>query len=122
MLQLKRLAQLGVTAVAATALIGGLSANAEAATGTLFFTTNSGAQGQLHDPVDGVCYFFDNDPAVSALNNTNETAFFFTDTFCNTLGRVVPSGAADSFPPQGSVAFFGVGAQSPGQVQAHTRA
>ncbi|MFC5718625.1 hypothetical protein ACFP1Z_00325 [Streptomyces gamaensis] len=119
---LKRLAQLGVTAVAATALIGGLSANAQAATGNLFYTTADGAQHVITDPVDFVCYSLEDGGAVFANNQTDENAFFYQDSNCLVsvvVGAKVPSKQSSVIIPSAHSVLV---ANAPTPAQARPRA
>ncbi|GGX97592.1 hypothetical protein [Streptomyces hiroshimensis] len=117
MFPLKRLAQLGVTAAAATALIVGFSANAEAARGTLTLRYPNGNTINVTDRGNFICFPIQG--AVGAVNRTDANAFFSTDASCSNTTVVVPPGGSADFSPQNGLVFRPVGDAS-GQDQSHT--
>lgn len=118
MFLLKRLAQLGVTASAATALIVGLSANSEAANGTLTLTYPRGHTIDVTNRANFICFGIQG--AVKADNRTDAYAFFYADGVCSGSATVVvPPNGSSSFAPQNGLVFRPV-ADAPGQDRPHT--
>ncbi|MFD0385446.1 hypothetical protein ACFQ2B_33595 [Streptomyces stramineus] len=78
---IRRSARLALSVGAALALVTGLSAQAQAANGTLSYKGTSGVVHEKVNPTDGVCYSFD-EPAVSVDNFTDTDGKLFTDGLC----------------------------------------
>ncbi|MFI1177289.1 hypothetical protein [Streptomyces melanogenes] len=115
MFPLKRLAQLGVTATATTALIIGLSANAEAANGTLTLRYANGATINVTNRANFICFAIQG--AVGAVNRTDANAFFYPDGACSGAATLVPPNGSSEFSPQNGLLFRPV---ADGQAGPHT--
>ncbi|GAA0592325.1 hypothetical protein [Streptomyces crystallinus] len=104
MFPLKRLVQLGVTATAATALIVGLTANAEAAHGTLTLKYPRGHTIDVTNRANFICFAIQG--ASEADNRTDANAFFYADGSCSgTVSVIVPPNVHSSFSPQNGLVF-----------------
>ncbi|MFE1558888.1 hypothetical protein ACFW6V_28390 [Streptomyces sp. NPDC058734] len=111
MFPLKRLAQLGVTATAATALIIGLSANAEAANGTLTLRYPNGNTINVTNRANFICFGIQG--AVGAVNRTDANAFLYADGVCSgSATLVVPPNGSAEFSPQNGLVFRPVAAEA----------
>ncbi|UQI44663.1 hypothetical protein M1P56_10025 [Streptomyces sp. HU2014] len=104
MFSLKRLARLGVTATAATALVVGLSASAEAANGTLTLRYPNGNTINVTNRANFICFGIQG--AVEVVNRTDANAFLYADGTCSGLATaVVPPNGSSNFSPQNGLVF-----------------
>ncbi|GHE10328.1 hypothetical protein [Streptomyces alanosinicus] len=78
-----RLGRAVVAVGGALILATALGTSSHAATGTLTYVrADTGGMSSFDDPSDGFCYFVGGG-ALSAHNDTNSTALFFADSFCD---------------------------------------
>ena len=69
--------------VGSAVLVVGLSANAEATTGTLSWQGPNGQGWTLTNPPNGVCRTFNNTAAYGPNNNTDKQVILYSDFNCN---------------------------------------
>ncbi|MEW2529757.1 hypothetical protein [Streptomyces sp. NPDC047071] len=91
----RRTAKAVAAAGAALALVTGLSAQAQAANGTLSFRDASGIDHARDNPTNGVCYSFTAE-AVSVANLTDTDGRLFTGSLCEESTFLIPIHAGSS--------------------------
>jgi hypothetical protein len=101
----KRAGRAGVIIGAATVLVLGLATSSQAADGAFSYSTGSGAEFELNNPADNLCFTL-NGGATGATNGANGTATLYRDASCQSPVLNLEPGRTAVFgrPPQ-SVAF-----------------
>ncbi|GAA0413149.1 hypothetical protein [Streptomyces luteireticuli] len=90
----------------AAVLVTGLATSSQAATGTFTYTTGSGVEFELNNPVDNACFTLNEGGATGATNGTNRIATLYRDASCQSSVLSLGPGQNAIFgrPPQ-SVMF-----------------
>ncbi|GAA0336305.1 hypothetical protein [Streptomyces blastmyceticus] len=94
---LRRIGRVGLTIGAAAALVTGLTANAQAASGTLFYTrADTGFKEPITDPDNDDCLPLDGG-ALLVDNETDAIATVFRDDSCSTPQASLHHGETGAF-------------------------
>ncbi|WP_116213522.1 hypothetical protein [Streptomyces olivoreticuli] len=98
---LRKIGRIGLTIGAAAALVTGLTANAQAADGPFsYIRADTGAPDELDNPPNDVCLPIPGG-AAHAENDTDATAFVYSDGSCRRLLAIVGVGGTwdETGPP-----------------------